>query len=134
MNFLDGAIENRDGSLTFQEIGGGIAIPVAAAHRSALEPSLGKPVVLGVRPQTLSETKGEGQSVIDLKVRVVEPLGEAMDHVVASKTGTDLVARVAAHDRLKPGDVVRLYVEPAGVHYFEPGAFGANLLEARGRA
>jgi multiple sugar transport system ATP-binding protein len=128
MNFLDGAIENIDSTLTFQEIGGGVTIPIPPAHRSALERSLGKPVVLGVRPQALSETNGDGQSAIELKVRVVEPLGESMDLFVTSKTGTQLVARVAAHDRAKPGDAVRFFIDPSGVHYFEPGEFGASLL------
>ena len=134
MNFLDGVIENNSGSLVFVEDGNGLRIPVSPKHRQALQGSIDTPIVMGLRPQALSETAHADRPTIELKINVVEPLGESMDLFTTTSTGTELVARVPAHDRAAPGHSARFYVDPSGVHYFEPGEFGKNLLLSEDRS
>jgi multiple sugar transport system ATP-binding protein len=122
MNFLGGVCTER----VFLEAGRpgpGLPIPSGAG------PAVTREVVLGVRPQALRlSTAG-----LPVEVRVVEPLGEAMDITCLTGTGTKVVARVPVGASVAPGQRVFLSALDegagggAGVHFFEPGDSGAAL-------
>jgi multiple sugar transport system ATP-binding protein len=146
MNFIEGVLE-RDpgGGAAFVEGTGGngrgpqprsIAVGDAArivlprGHADRLSEWVGRQLVLGVRPQALSEREGGAGAPIRLGVGVVEPLGDQIDLIGQTPAGTRLVARVAARSgtAFAPGQAVALSVDTARVHCFEPGEFGRNLL------
>ncbi len=133
MNFIEGVLE-RDpgGGAAFVEGPGGdgarIALP--KGHSDRLSEWVGRQIVLGVRPQALSDREGIAGAPIRLKVGVVEPLGDQMDIIGQTPAGTRLVARVPARSGagFAPGEAVALNVDTSRVHCFEPGGVGRNLL------
>ncbi|MCH7960697.1 MAG: sn-glycerol-3-phosphate ABC transporter ATP-binding protein UgpC [Planctomycetes bacterium] len=130
MSFLEGTIVSHDGSLVFAERHEGLRLVVAPEHRSLVQRHTGRPVVLGIRPQALSEARGREGSAIELNIRVIEPIGESMDVFATTAGGGELIARVPAREGILPGPGARFMVDPTGVHYFEPGEFGRSLLAA----
>ena len=106
-----------------------------AEQSDRLRPHFGRPVVMGIRPQALGLAidQERGRDFADrnqfvLELLVIEPLGDAMDLVCQTAGGERIVARIPAVDGLLPGTTVRLEVQFARLHVFEPGEFGASLL------
>jgi multiple sugar transport system ATP-binding protein len=134
MNFIDGTIAAGPEGLLFEEgspdsNGRARRLAVSAAHAGRFLAHVGKPVVLGLRPQALRESGGTGgaERVWELPVRVVEPLGDALD-VYCLVGKTQVVARVGPGARIEPGGTARLAPDMEQAHYFEPGEFGRALL------
>jgi multiple sugar transport system ATP-binding protein len=135
MNFLDGTVQRGAGGLEFVTVPGGqasVAIPIPVSTPS-LDSRIGSPVVAGVRPQHFSEVGDPGPSrqpnaSLKLTVRVVEPLGDTMD-VHGTVGDHQLVARLRARAGVEVGQALRLTLEPEKCHFFEPGEFGASLID-----
>jgi multiple sugar transport system ATP-binding protein len=130
MNFLGGRVVSRDGRLWFDEGTAEIAVPDRA--RTALEGRVGSEVVMGVRPQALTDQErahfAGSDNVVAMKVAVVEPLGDKMDVYLATSSHPHVIAHMDAHEDLAPEQVLPIYVDLDRVHFFEPGDRGANLL------
>ena len=130
MNFIEGTIRREDGRVYFREhsaLGEGIKLAVAPAHEEKVGAYDAKPLVLGLRPQSLAEARGgeDPDRTIQLKIHVVEPLGDSMDLSCTTPTGRHVVVRVPSHGGLQPGATARFVVEMTRAHLFEPGDFGA---------
>ncbi|HMG43158.1 MAG TPA: sn-glycerol-3-phosphate ABC transporter ATP-binding protein UgpC [Acidimicrobiales bacterium] len=155
MNLLPGRVV-RDGDGLALEVGPQrlpVDDVLSAAHPT-LADRVGDRVVVGVRPEALEDSGLEpgvsGDRVIEAKVDLVESLGaELMVHVavalgdqgdgngdvpggaaavwadVVGRRGR-MVARLSTRSRLAPDDAVKLTVDPAGLHLFDP-ATGATL-------
>jgi multiple sugar transport system ATP-binding protein len=83
----------------------------------------GQHVVVGVRPEHLVLAGGpdRGAEGVTASVAGTEWLGHEQ-HVVASVAGAKVMLRQPAQAAGLPiGTVVRLQVEPAGIHLFDPG-------------
>lgn len=143
MNFLEGELQKRGDSVVFVE--GGLdssgkpyELPAHPARAAALAEHVGKPIVMGIRPQMFSlEGSGNGGGVgggaggasMRMKVHVVEPLGDTVDIAVGTAKHPQLVARLPARGNPVPvGQEVTLEVAMELVHYFEPGEFGRKLM------
>jgi len=129
MNFFDGRIFSEGGQLYFDEGANKIRLPQGLA--SKLSGREGQPVVLGVRPESLSESN-DGcfagvENSIDVKVSVVEPLGDKMDVYASTDAHEHLICRVDSHSRISEGQSLSLYLDMERVHVFEPGETGVNI-------
>ncbi len=131
MNFIDGTLAPGPACLEFVEGHAPSAeserLAVPAERAAALEPLIGRPLVLGVRPQHLREVGAGTTGAVAAVAHVVEPLGDAMDLTCSTRRGSRLVARVPARGDARPGDVVTLAADMARAHFFEPGEFGAAV-------
>lgn len=130
MNFLEGTIERAADGLVFVEgssdpSGKPYRLPLTAEMSAKLGGSAGKPIVLGIRPQLFRE--GEGIASMTMPVRVTEPLGDTVDVFCSTSKHPHIVARVGSRTTAKVGSPITLAVDMNGVHFFEPGEFGANL-------
>lgn len=128
MNFMHGRIADDAGSLCFIEDrddrGGTPArIPLASP---ALRSRAGTAAVLGIRPQAIVPTSAN--PALDLHIRIVEPLGDAIDLHGTTAAGAPLVARVSSSHPARAGETVPCRVDPDSIHLFEPGELGRNLL------
>lgn len=74
MNFLHGEIVARDGALHFTEPSG-TALTLPKCREAAYAGSIGKPVVLGVRPDHILRPGAAAGCAVRVVVRDVEPLG-----------------------------------------------------------
>ena len=129
MNFFEGRLRGEEGVVVFD--GGSWRLCLPAERAAAPVEWVGRPVVLGVRPEAMSlRATGPlagGGNVLRAVVSVVEPLGEKMDVVAATGDGGRIVARVAAEAGVGVGEEVSLHVDLQKVHLFEPGGDGRAL-------
>jgi multiple sugar transport system ATP-binding protein len=139
MNFFDGAVIMDDGELAFEEGNpsnpGGFRLPVPEHLKERLAGQVGRPVVLGIRPEHLNTRQAAGLSApLSLKVNVIEPLGHEMDVYMSNKLNDHVVARVEAAategvEGFCTDAQVKLFVNLPKVHFFEPGETGMNLSQ-----
>ncbi|MFG0252119.1 MAG: ABC transporter ATP-binding protein [Phycisphaerales bacterium JB038] len=145
MNFLEGVLEKQGGEFIFREGSSGpdgqplaITLPLGSdTDAAALAERVGQPLVLGVRPEAMSES-GEGVfagagNVLPVTVRVVEPLGDTMDLVCRTDKHEHLVARVPARDGVTAGTPLQLHLDQSRLHLFEPGEDAPNLMHPPAR-
>ncbi len=133
MNFIDGTLQ--DSGLTTEFVSttsAGLRLTLPAHRAAQLKGSAGVPVVLGLRPQSLTLDSGGAPAgrTWSLKVNVVEPLGDSMDLTCELPSGGRIVARVPARDSVAPGATLPFAVDADQVHLFEPGEFGRSLTTA----
>ncbi|MBS0196660.1 MAG: sn-glycerol-3-phosphate ABC transporter ATP-binding protein UgpC [Planctomycetes bacterium] len=131
MNFFDGQFSRDSEGLWFVEgsndaQGRPCRARVPDDRARSLEPYAGKPVVMGVRPQMLHEAADSPQAW-RLPVRVIEPLGDAMDVYCSTPKHSHIVARIQAHARLAAGAVASFTIDMGATHFFEPGEYGKAL-------
>ncbi len=114
MNFLSGRLERVDGGLVLKH--GDAALPLADLSQDA-GAWVGRPVVAGIRPETLHpRTAG---AALTGTVDVVEPTGP--DTMVILNVGGQMVtARVGSRDRPKLGEAMTLGVDTAAINLFDP--------------
>jgi len=129
MNFLTGRIVAAGGHLYFDEGSGRLRLPDRL--REPLSGRVSELMTLGVRPQSLSpvaERRVAGaENVLDVTVRMVEPLGDKMDVYMETASHAALVCRVGGHCALKDGMALPMHVNMDQVHVFEPGGEGVNV-------
>jgi len=129
MNFFEGIIAAGEDRLWFDEGTGRLAIPEWA--NDALRGRIGSRVVMGVRPQAISEgpigTSGARGDVLQMKVDVIEPLGDKMDVYLSTPSHRHVVARIDARRELAPDQAISAHFDLDRLHFFEPGELGAAL-------
>jgi multiple sugar transport system ATP-binding protein len=98
-----------------------VKLAVSEPAGAALEAWIGKPVVMGIRPEHLV-LGGDGvvSRSFQAKVEVVEQLGSEI--LLETRVGEArvTVARVAPETQVVAGDQVRLSVQPGRLHFFDP--------------
>jgi multiple sugar transport system ATP-binding protein len=132
MNFFAGTIVSEGGRLWFDEGTGKIAVPGWA--KDAVAGRIGSKVVLGVRPQAISDRPvgtGDGtENVLEMKVGVVEPLGDKMDIHLSTSRHQRVIAHIDAHPGIVAGQDRRIFFDLNRLHFFEEGELGAKLASA----
>ncbi|HWE03481.1 MAG TPA: sn-glycerol-3-phosphate ABC transporter ATP-binding protein UgpC [Tepidisphaeraceae bacterium] len=114
-----------DGELTLSKNGFTIVIPPYLRER--LETSVGRHVVLGIRPEHLHIRPSESATPIQMKLNVIEPLGNNMDVYASTVLHDQVVARVEAQEGLQIDTQIALHADLRKIHFFAPGATGTNL-------
>jgi multiple sugar transport system ATP-binding protein len=161
MNFFDGAIRVGEAGMAFEEgrlarttngygeltlPGNGFRLTLPSHLREALAGRVGRHVVLGIRPEHLhlkpttmtTDVATESAAyAIDVKLNVIEPLGNDMDVYAQTRLTDRVVARVEASAHLagpRGGEerALTLYVDPRKIHFFEPGETGMNVSLSQG--
>jgi multiple sugar transport system ATP-binding protein len=132
MNFFEGKLVTEADRLMFDEGTGRIAVPGWALQ--ALKGRVGGKVVMGVRPQAISDVRqgpdGGLDSALDMRVGVVEFLGDKMELYVSTERHPHVIAHVDARSGILPNETRRMYLDPARLHFFEADAGGAALVAA----
>jgi multiple sugar transport system ATP-binding protein len=121
MNFLACRLE-QDGAAMRVRISDAIALPVPAAHAPRYRSFAGRELVLGLRPEHLTEPRhgdrAEG-SEFPVALDVVEPLGmETM--VFFTVNGQEVCARVDPASAKGPGETMRLSANVEHMHLIDP--------------
>jgi ABC-type sugar transport system ATPase subunit len=111
INFVDARI-GRDGH-ALETPFGGMPLRTDAAAAAA-----GESAVLGIRPSDI-RIAAPGERAIDASVHLVEPLG---DVTVVSFSAAGQTLRVVLPEaqavRMKPGDAIPIFIDPARIHVF----------------
>ena len=123
MNFIRGAVERVGDALSFVEKAQdkvGARLLLGEKFRRLKAADIGRPLVLGIRPEDLAEVSSQpsGQAAIETRVEVCEPLG-AETFLYATTGSTSVVARIPATRRFSPGETVKLQPNLERAHLFD---------------
>jgi len=112
MDFLMARVDTDGASLALG-CGGVVACPPAPAADA------GRPVVVGVRPEHWI-VNPQNATGVNAVAEVIEPLGA--DTIVHGLIGSSapVAVRMPGHQRIQPGEVLAIGVEPRNVHLFDP--------------
>ena len=114
MNFLPATLDG--GAIRLED---GQVLPIPAARAERYKPHGNKPMLLGLRPEHMSETPRAGSAPLKAMVDVVEPMGmETMVHFFVN--GTPTVARVAPETPASPGAELPLHADMNNMHLIDP--------------
>ena len=120
MNFLDGDLTVRDGSVGFRAPGLTVTLPPARLSELRAMPAKG--IVAGIRPEDVVLGRGSDKA----SVQVVERTGhEAL--IWLDARGLRLVARAPAASSVRAGEIVSFTAKPERVHLFGEGS-GERLI------
>ena len=120
-SFLSGVITSG------RFVAAGVSLKLAHGRGAALPDGA---VILGIRPESIDWKPPEGQDeadgALDVRVRLVEPVGG--EYIVHLEVGeATLLAKLDTTQAPGVGDTPRLHVDLSRVHIFELGDDGVNL-------
>ena len=117
MNFIDVAIENKDGKM-YAKIGNN-ALLIPEFKVAALTPYVGKTVVMGVRPENfLSFDKVTADNALDAKVDFYELLGADVNLYVYVND-VKAIVRMPSSRKRPESDNVQIAVDMKFAHFFD---------------
>jgi multiple sugar transport system ATP-binding protein len=121
MNFLPARIE-QNGEGFIVRLSEALTFPIPATHTQRYRVSVGKDLVFGLRPEHITEPRGEARDPrceFTVTLDVVEPMGmETM--VFFSVNATEICARVEPSAASGPGQPMRLYANLNHMHLIDP--------------
>src|ERR1700732_5025418 len=121
MNFLPTRIE-QNGEALIVRLSEALAFPIPATHTQRYRASVGKDLVFGLRPEHITEPRGEARDPrceFTVTLDVVEPMGmETM--VFFTVNATEICARVEPSAASGPGQPMRLYANLNHMHLIDP--------------
>jgi len=116
MNFLTARLKLENGILYIEGSGFKLVLP---DDDQRIEYD-GEEIVLGIRPEDLhGPVDSNGNDIINVTVKVVEPLGDAIQ-IHANCGGQELVASLAPRQQIRVGDAIKLQVGMDYMHLFDP--------------
>ena len=121
MNFMDGIVK-REGETLFIEVGGRkINVTKRKAEKLLQADTVGKKVVLGIRPehiQLFKETNGPVHS--EGHVDVYEMLGtEAIVYINQKNSDERLVAKIMSEEKMETSEKVKVVFDIEKIHVFD---------------
>jgi multiple sugar transport system ATP-binding protein len=133
MNFFEGKLLEEGGKLFFDEGTVKLAIPDWATADLRARRAESADVVLGVRPEVMSDKEHARFETTDnklpMKVKLIQPLGDKMDVSLSTDKHPHVVAHVDAFFGLNVGQMLDVYVDLNRVNFFEPGETGKALVQ-----
>ncbi len=127
MNFLAGRVKIVDDTTCFITENNVITLPLRL--KTLLAGYNDQPLVLGVRPESISPEGFRGQvgNTISAAVDIVEPVGSRTNVYFTADGGEKFVADLDPHTELRPDQRIELHLDLDRLHIFEPGPTGRNL-------
>jgi multiple sugar transport system ATP-binding protein len=118
MNFLPCELVEGAGTLSVT-LANGLALPVPAERVAAYKSHLGRELVLGLRPEHITETRPYGRGAeFSWPVDVVEPMGmETMVHLDIA--GVAICARCSPSAAAAPGHAMLFMAEMQNMHLID---------------
>ena len=131
MNFIDSVIV-KEGEDFFVEFGSEdtktragvkyrIKLPAAKNKDNCLEEYIGKEVIMGIRPEDVHNEEdllaAFPDGVVEANVEVTELMG-AETYLYMNCEGHSVNARVAPTNTARPGDTIKIAIEPQKIHLF----------------
>ncbi|HZF37085.1 MAG TPA: sn-glycerol-3-phosphate ABC transporter ATP-binding protein UgpC [Candidatus Angelobacter sp.] len=110
MNFVPATIVESAGAIGLQlNDGKGLALPASSRQRYAA--AVGRPVVLGVRPEHMARARegaeANGHARLATTVELIQPTG-SRTYITFPLGGMAVMAEVEPHDVHKPGDPISI--------------------------
>jgi multiple sugar transport system ATP-binding protein len=120
MNFLDCRLEPSASGLTLH-LADGLSFPVPAERTERYRPCVGKPLIFGIRPEHITESRANDPAksgTFSALLDVVEPMG--METLVFFAIGgREVCGRVDPSSPAAPGAQMRLQINLAQMHLID---------------
>jgi multiple sugar transport system ATP-binding protein len=124
MNFIDAKVADKGGKIGL-EFGTAtkyfVELPEAKLN-ATVKASLGKEVILGVRPEQIHDEEmflsAATTGIVECKVDVTEMMG-AETYLYLDLEGINLTARVSPRSTAKPGDTIKVAIDVNNIHIFD---------------
>jgi len=120
MNFITGEIVDGK-TLRFQ--GKRFQFSVPEHLRNALEPYVGRPVILGVRPEHLYDIQLAGDRPVteaqDIRVDVIEPIGNEV-FLYFGDGEKSYCMRMTPDKLYRPGEALQVVLDTRKLYFFDP--------------
>ena len=123
MNFIPGALEERDGRVYFEAEP--LRLRLAESHAAQMRARAGQRVIFGVRPEDIHDRRldpevvVEGENTATVMVDVTEPMGSTVHAYVAAGSHS-LTADLKAETSARDGQPLEVAFEMSKTHLFEP--------------
>jgi multiple sugar transport system ATP-binding protein len=120
MNFFPSELQLHDGRLV--ACTEGARFPLTEEQAQALAALAGRKAIVGVRPEHILldwEAEEDSEACLNAVVDTVESMGHEQ-HVTFSAGDTTVVARLDAARSLREGERLRLRIDRAHMHLFDP--------------
>jgi multiple sugar transport system ATP-binding protein len=121
MNLLKGKVEKGESGLIFRETAdeGAVNIPLKGPIEALASKYVGKPIVLGIRPEHLTEENKNGtHAPVSSTIDIAEPMGS--ESLVYLRAGTgNLIARIHGEALYHMGQPLTVYVNLEKVALFD---------------
>jgi multiple sugar transport system ATP-binding protein len=129
MNFLEGQLVKHGAQTYFDAGTGKLLVPEPGAEQ--LQSQLDRPVILGVRPELLSDRQSArfetGDNSLLMSVRQVQMLGDCLHVYLDSGRHKHLVASVDTDAKFKAKESLPVYVDMSRALFFSTEAAGVRL-------
>jgi len=117
MNFLNGAVEERDGRVFV--VGNGFAIAIDDATAAAAKSHNSRDVTLGIRPSDLRhDANAPADQALSLDVKVSEYIG-AQSVLLCECGGEKVMVEMNSENRVGLGQTLKFAVNQNGIHLFD---------------
>jgi multiple sugar transport system ATP-binding protein len=134
MNFFDGSIESEGSRLFFDEGSGRIEVPDWA--KAALAGYIGRPVVLGVRPEATSDGRNQrfavSESSLEMTITLIQPLGDKVNVHLKTPNHPGVIAQLDSEFPGQLGERMTCHFDPNRIRFFAPGENGRALAPPTG--
>ncbi|HWA17757.1 MAG TPA: sn-glycerol-3-phosphate ABC transporter ATP-binding protein UgpC [Devosia sp.] len=115
MNFVEGTVLSLDG---------GAVVNVSGSQFKLRQPlpdhEVGDKVLFGIRPEHIGITEDAGVKLADLRVDLVEQLGDTTMVYASTQRGQPLTIALEGQRQIAPGTMVPTYIDPNRYHVFGP--------------
>jgi multiple sugar transport system ATP-binding protein len=122
MNLLRGKVQKQNSGLVFTEAGeqNAISIPIKGPLESLVSKYIDQPIVLGVRPEHITEESKNGSHVpVTSAVDIAEPMGsESLVYMKAG--GGNFIAKIHGEKLFHQGQPLTVYVDTGKILLFDP--------------
>lgn len=119
MNFLRGTLTEQGGSVQFVSDGREVQIDLSAhPHQQALAAQAGRPVVLGIRAEHLTDQPNPAYHAQPMAIDALEQLGNEL-FAYGMLAGNRFVARLPADSMLRLNEPAMLYWQTEKCHLFD---------------
>jgi multiple sugar transport system ATP-binding protein len=122
MNLLRGKVQKQNSGLVFTEAGeqNAISIPIKGPLEPLVAKYIDKPIVLGVRPEHITEESKNGTHVpLTSAVDIAEPMGsESLVYMKAG--GGNFIAKIHGEKLFHQGEPLTVYVDTGKILLFDP--------------
>ncbi|MEE9322164.1 MAG: sn-glycerol-3-phosphate ABC transporter ATP-binding protein UgpC [Granulosicoccus sp.] len=116
MNFMEGEIETSDSGHSFRGKDG-LQLTLPDNPSSHYTNAIGKPVVLGLRPENVT-ARDAGNPSVKLIVKSIEPLGPHT-LLIGTVAGENFTAQVPTDTTARPDDIVPIPLDLSKAHFFD---------------
>ena len=123
MNFINGTLTKKGSDVYFNFDGISVKFPKEKAENPALAEYIGKEVVVGLRPEAISDSEkaveASDEAAFAVDVDVTELMGAEIYLYLKAGEETNLIARVSSRSLSRAGDKINVAFDMSRLHVFD---------------